>query len=104
MASWFFWLAVVAWALTLFLAFYLDFRRYNLVQLGQLPASTPMLLRHTWGTGLASSLETIEYVFSRDFAHSPDAPTRFWVPALRAGLIVSAVSIVLALVSGLWFN
>jgi hypothetical protein len=77
------------------LAMYLDFRRMNLVQLGQLPKWTPEIFSLASGGGGID----IPYIFSRELARSPDAGTRRWIPWLRGCVCLGGAMMLAFIVS-----
>lgn len=81
---------MVSFVLTTILAFYLDFRRTNLVDSGAISKKTPTIL------GLGNI--DVGYIFSHQIEKIPDAATRHWVPWLRvltglSGLLFAAAGL-----------
>jgi hypothetical protein len=96
---WFFFAAFASTAFTVVLAFYLDFRRMNLVQLGLLPKKTPEIFGFSYGPMSFGMGIDIPYIFSRELARSPDPATRRWTPWLRGGFCLGAAMMLAFLVS-----
>lgn len=88
--------------LTGVLAFYLDFRRMNLVQSGVLPKTTPEIFRLRHGFVFSSVGLDIPYVFSDRLAKSPDSATRRWTPWLRVGIGTSGGLFALTVLAALF--
>jgi hypothetical protein len=92
---WLFFAIFPSMTFTIVLAIYLDFRRMDLVQLGLLPKKTPEIFGFGFGPASVGLGIHVTYIFSREFARSPDDATRRWVPWLRASLCLS-VALMLA--------
>lgn len=93
--------ALVACEVAIFLlATYLDLRRSMLVETGQLPRSTPTIIRTEPSTmrKLMFGPTDIDrgYVCSKALDASADQATRWWAPILRQALNISRILLCIA--------